>query len=245
MVQWMARFRPQCSRLSLKLRSRLIRCLKPSKLERTLLQNQRSYRHRFVRVCGHFRQTRTTMSQSPIQIREYVGGDEDGLLALLHAQVRSDDSWPPRYAREGDDGLNWVANRSSLGRWVAVRGEQIVGHISADPVNTKNKEDAWTAELECRGDRLVEIGRLVVHPDIRRSGVSAPLTKRCVRTVVDRGFVPVASAFHDAVASQAMMTNFGWTVFAQAIGGKSGRPIVLLRPPQQLVDAALKKETAR
>ena len=179
------------------------------------------------------------MAVDSISVHRYSNADCPGLLGMLDSHMRIDTSWPPGYARGEGDVLDWLAGRSHLGRWVAREGARIVGHLSADRVEPGDKADAWQMEIGCGIGRLAEIGRLVVLPEVRRSGVSGALTRHGVRDVVGQGYVPVACAFHDAVASRTMMTNLGWKIIGSVQGRRSGRSIDLLIAPQRLVEAAL------
>jgi GNAT superfamily N-acetyltransferase len=160
--------------------------------------------------------------------------------------MQTDSTWPPRYARDENLLNEWLGDRSRLGRWVAIEGDgqragdliRIVGHVGVDIVPEGNKADVWQTELGCDRLQLAEIGRLVVHPDRRRGGLSERLTRRCVRDTVSRGYVPVASALASASASLAMMTGLGWRVVGDVVGRRSGSTILLLVAPKQLIEAA-------
>ena len=179
------------------------------------------------------------MAVDSFSVRRYSDADRAGLVGMLDSHMRIDESWPPGYAREKGEVLDWLAGRSHLGRWIAREEARIVGHLSADRVEPGEKADVWEMEIGCGIERLAEIGRLVVLPEVRRSGVSGALTRHGVRDIVEQGYVPVASAFHDAVASRSMMTNLGWKIIGSVQGRRSGRAIHLLIAPQRLVEAAL------
>lgn len=181
------------------------------------------------------------MTEQPrsIDVREYRREDEVGITALLTAHMAGDGGWPPRYVREAGASNEWLAGRSSFGRWVALQGDAVVGCVSAGPVEPDNKAAIWLDQLPCPLERLAEIGGLVVHPALRRRGISELLTRRCVRDTVSRGYVPVATAYESADASLAMMTSLGWRVIGQVEGRRSQRIIVLLVAPARLQEAAL------
>lgn len=187
------------------------------------------------------------MDQPAARVRPYAASDEPGIRELLIAHMQTDTTWPPRYARDRSLLNEWLGDRSRLGRWVAIEGDEqksgdlirIVGHVGVDFVPEGNKADAWQSELGCERQQLAEIGRLVVHPDRRRGGLSEQLTRRCVRDTVSRGYVPVASALLSASASLAMMTGLGWRVIGDVVGRRSGSTILLLVAPRQLIEAAL------
>lgn len=175
--------------------------------------------------------------EDDIDVRALLPGDAGSVRALMSAQIEDDTVWPPTYARDGDLDA-WLADRAALGRWVAVRNGSVIAHVGADLVAPGPKAEVWTAELDCARDRLAEIGRLVVHPEARRLGVSERVTRRCVRDIVSAGHVPVASALEASRASIAMMTKLGWRIVGEVQGRRSGATIVLLVAPRKLLDAA-------
>jgi predicted N-acetyltransferase YhbS len=179
------------------------------------------------------------MTEQLIEVREFLAADEPGVAALLAAHMQSDQTWPPRYARESGALSQWLAASARLGRWVATQGDAVIGHVGVSPVQPGEKAGLWQAAVGCPLERLAEIGRLVVHPARRRAGVSELLTRRCVRGTVSAGHVPVATALLTATASIAMMTGLGWRVIGDVIGRRSGQAILLLVAPAQLVEAAL------
>lgn len=180
-----------------------------------------------------------------LRVREVDAADQPGIDALMEAQMAGDDVWPPRYARLQNHGA-WLAERADVGRWVALEGERIIAHVGVSAVRPGDRKiPIWRQKLGHSDDRLAEIGRLVVHPERRRSHVSGVLTRRCVRATVSAGYVPVASAFESSTASLAMMQRLGWEIAGSVTGHRSGRTIVLLVAPQQLVEAARRASTAQ
>ena len=165
----------------------------------------------------------------------------EGVLSLILTHMQQDEHWPPAHARARDDLSEWLDARSDVGRWVATAQAcgQVIGHVGVSTVPVGDKADIWAEYLSCSVNRLAEIGRLVVHPEHRRSGVSGQLTRRCVRDVVEQGYVPVASALEYSDASQSMMLNFGWQIIGDVLGKRSKQRILLLIAPRKLVDAAL------
>ena len=173
--------------------------------------------------------------------RKYRNSDDPGIKALLDEHMlNTDDVWPSRWVRDEDDLLEWMRESAKLGRWVGVDNNHcVVAHVGLLPVHEGLKAKMWTASLDCDISEIAEIGKLVVHPAHRRAGVSALVTRCCVRQTVELGFIPVATAFASGAASIAMMTSIGWKIVGSRIGELSKQEIVMLTPPQQLVDAAL------
>jgi len=186
---------------------------------------------------------KATETNVEISVRKERASDRAGIQSLLDAHMLSDGTWPPPYARSQGNLPDWLGELSTLGRWVALAGaREMVGHVGVSPVDPDIEKSRMFCEfLDCEHERLAEVGRLIVHPEFRRFGVSGLLTKRCIRDSVTSGHVPVASALESAWASQSMMLKFGWQIIGSVMGRRAKRPIVLLTPPQKLVDAALSK----
>ncbi len=176
-------------------------------------------------------------------IRPWCGSDDVALRCVLEAQMRADAAWPPGYARGGDI-VQWLGAPATLGRWVAVDvGGSIVGHVGIAPVHSGPLADIWVGALGCQSDAIAEVCRLVVDESVRRHGVSGRLTRHAVRATIQGGRIPVAYALADRSASIAMMVNIGWRVVATACSPQSHHEIVVLVPPQKLVDAARSMRT--
>lgn len=180
------------------------------------------------------------MIERCIEVREYCTTDCEGVSELISIHMKGDCHWPPSHARTDGALEAWLEARSDVGRWIANESDhgQIVGHVGVSTTPTGNKTTKWASALGCDPARLAEIGRLIVHPDFRRTGVSASLTRRCIRDTVEQGYIPVASALARSKASQAMMLNFGWRVIGKVLGQRSNQEILLLVAPRKLVDAA-------
>ncbi len=172
--------------------------------------------------------------------RKYRSSDDTGIQALLEEHMRDDDTWPSRWVRDQGDLLGWLRETSDLGRWVGVENNyRILAHVGLVHVPEGPKADIWTKALACELSDIAEVGKLVVHPAYRREGVSALVTRCCVRQTVEMGMIPVATAFASGTASIAMMTNIGWQIAGSMIGLRSNVEILMITPPQQLVEAAL------
>ena len=190
--------------------------------------------------------TGTTASKTGFTARKYRFPDESGVSKLLAVHMKSDDHWPPAYARENWNLSEWMAFHSDLGRWVAhdERGV-IVGHAGISSVPAGPEADLWMRELSCDITRLAEIARLIVSPQVRLSGVSGLMTRRCVRNAVEQGFVPVANAYASATSSLKMMTNCGWRIVGKVFNEDAQSELCMLIPPQKLVDAAFAVNRSR
>lgn len=180
------------------------------------------------------------MIERSIEVRRYRTTDFVGVSKLIAVHMKDDAHWPPSHARAEGSLEAWLDARSDVGRWVAAdsKDSQVVGHVGVSTTPEGTKTEKWASALGCDPLRLAEVGRLIIHPDCRRAGVSALLTQRCIRDIVERGFVPVASALAKSEASQAMMLNLGWRIVGDVLGNRSKQKIVLLVAPAKLVEAA-------
>jgi len=171
--------------------------------------------------------------------RKYQETDDPGLLALLTEHMRHDDTWPSKGVRENGNLLAWLRENTTLGRWVGLDNlSTVLAYVGIKEVPAGRNAEIWTDDLECEISDIAEIGKLVVHPNYRRKGISAMVTRYCVRQTVEMGLIPVASAYASGKASIEMMTTIGWKIAGYGFGIESNCKIVLLTPPQQLIEAA-------
>ena len=170
-------------------------------------------------------------------LRAWRPGDDPALVAILRTHMQLDPGWPPSYARGGDLG-KWLGAPATLGRWVALdpRAEP-VGHVGIAPVAPGESAELWTAALGCDISTLAEVCRNLVTPEMRRTGVSAGLTRVALRAAIDAGRVPVAAVLHDRQASLAMMFSAGWRVVGNVVGN-SGRELNVMIPSPRVITAA-------
>lgn len=183
-------------------------------------------------------ESKATSEEVRPTVRPWTPADDPPLLRILRAQADADPGWPPEYARQGDL-LAWLGAPASIGRWVALLADCVVGHVGVGPVQNGPMNTLWRAALPPETGALAEICRLVVDPGLRRGGISAALTRKAVRAAIEAGFMPVADALADRGASLAMMLAAGWRTAGSTRSVLAGRELIALVPPQKLVDAAL------
>lgn len=170
-------------------------------------------------------------------VRAWRPGDDPALVAILRTQMQLDPGWPPSYARGGDLG-KWLGAPATLGRWVALDPcAEPLGHVGIAPVAPGESAELWTAALGCDISTLAEVCRNLVKPGMRRTGVSAGLTRVALRAAIDAGRVPVAAVLHDRQASLAMMFSAGWRVVGNVVGN-SGRELNVMIPSPRVITAA-------
>jgi len=161
-----------------------------------------------------------------------------GLSRLMNAQRARDPGWPPEYAWDLNL-LDWLAGPADLTRLIAHRAPgEVLGHVGAGTPGSANNASIWARELDCQKNQLAEICRLIVTPETRRLGLSGLLTKSLVRTLVDNGLIPVATALVERQASVKMMTSIGWRIIGTQPSEKTGLQQHLLIAPEKLVGQA-------
>jgi hypothetical protein len=109
--------------------------------------------------------------------------------------------------------------------------------VGIAPVPAGANADLWTAALGCEVGELAEVCRNLVALGMRRTGVSAGLTRAALRAAIDLGRVPVAAVLGDRQASLAQMLSAGWRAVGTTVG-MSGRDLQVMIPGPRVVAAA-------
>ena len=173
--------------------------------------------------------------------RAYRKSDDADLQAILDEQMSRDSTWPSPWVRDWGNIAQWLKEETDLGRWIAMdKNSTVLAHVGLQAIRGEADSEKWTNLLGYDSIRIGKIGKLIVHPDFRREGLSLLVTRCCVRQTVERGLIPVATAYKESKASIEMMTRVGWTIVGSNRTRRSKRLIVNLIPPQKLIDAALK-----
>jgi hypothetical protein len=180
--------------------------------------------------------------QRPVEfsVRPWQPSDDGALIDMMQRQMQHDPGWPPDYARGGDL-ARWLAEPTTLGRWVAVHDSATpVGHVGNAPAHAGPISDLWCDALRCDLSMLAEICRLVVDPKWRRHRVADLLTRAAIRSAIDSGRVPVANALEDRDASLNQMLAAGWRKVGRAVSPKTGLQLIALIPPQKVIDLVVR-----
>jgi ribosomal-protein-alanine N-acetyltransferase len=111
-------------------------------------------------------------------------------LRLIHAYDKYPVTWP-------DDPAAWLTPRGCFGAWVAVAGDEIVGHMALCL-----DEDDVPPEIELK--------RLFVIPAHRGAGYARALLDLGVRETLARGHVPMLQVRDAERTAIALYERLGW-----------------------------------
>jgi len=174
---------------------------------------------------------------SVVEIRCWRPADDPGLVGILRAQLVNDPAWPPAYAHRLDLG-DWLGGPADLGRWVAVDGRQVVGHIGLGNVSGSVAEE-FSRATGHRADGLAELCRTVVDPHARGNGIASALTRKALKTALIMRRIPVATVLTGRGSWLQMMKDTGWRPVADIEASGSSERLILLLAPERFIDTPL------
>ena len=108
---------------------------------------------------------------NPLVTRCWHPSDDAALEDILRAQICADPAWPPAYAHQLDLSV-WLAGPTGLGRWVATKDQQILGHIGLGTINGTVAE-TFVETTGYQPNELAECCRMVVDPKARGLGIAS------------------------------------------------------------------------
>jgi GNAT superfamily N-acetyltransferase len=128
----------------------------------------------------------------------------------------------------------FVAGPGAIGAWVAVAGDEIVGHVALRP---DSSEAAMRLVLSTTGLGAGSFGfvsRLFVAPTARRSGIGRALLQTAAEHARGRGLLPVLDVVTRFGAAIELYETSGWTragkVVARIGGGVTLEEFVYVAP---------------
>ncbi len=148
------------------------------------------------------------------EVRDRTAEDLEACLATLTA-VHAADGYPMHWP---DDPYRWLTPRGFRRAWVAFGDADIAGHVL---VRDDHDGDESTAEL----------GRLFVHPAVRREGIALRLLAQCRHWATKEGLdlvLEVAAA--GRVPAMALYEATGWRHVGTDLAdwtGPAGEPVHL------------------
>lgn len=176
-------------------------------------------------------------------VRPWQADDDRMLRDLMKAHMDVDLNWPPNYARETDL-AEWLGSVAGKGRWVVEREDgTVVGHGGLGDVKPGPLYDALQTALKCQPEEIVEICRIVVHPDARGHGLAGELTRVCLRAAIEAGLYPVSNVTTNRGSWLEMMLSTGWREISRVRSRLSKGDIVAMLPPQKFIDAVLQSRS--
>jgi GNAT superfamily N-acetyltransferase len=120
-------------------------------------------------------------------VRLRTEADEEECLRLVES-VRLADGYPAHVAGSL---RAFLVSRDAICAWVAVRGEEIVGHVALHRRSSDAVVAFASGQLGRPANRLGVIARLLVAPDSRRQGLGRLLLSTAEQEAFDRGLSPV------------------------------------------------------
>lgn len=120
----------------------------------------------------------------------------------------------------------WLTLDAPLGRWVALAGRGLVGHVAL----TRAHPYLAGAIPELPAGRLGEVARLLVDPDWRGCGLGRLLLRRAAREARAGGLTPALAVLAGSAAALALYRAEGWTERTPFVG-RQGLNLVFLDPP--------------
>ena len=169
--------------------------------------------------------------------REWLPADDPMLRDMMQAHVALDPGWPPAYARD-EDLAEWLGQAADQGRWVALdSGKRIVGHGGLGSVKAAPYRKVLMGALDCAAADLVEICRIVVHPEMRSYGLAGELTRVALRAAIESGRFPVSNVLSNRGGWLDMMLATGWREVGRMRSSVSDSEIVSMLPPERFVTA--------
>lgn len=105
-------------------------------------------------------------------------------------ELRATVDYPPERDSAGSiESLRaWLSGDDPLASWVAVEGQQVVGHVQV------TEPHAYLSPHVGQGARngraVLEVGKLFVSPHHQGSGIGAGLLRRACEFIADRGALP-------------------------------------------------------
>jgi len=124
-------------------------------------------------------------------------------------EVHAVDGYPP-YMPD-DDFRGFVASPDALGAWVAVAGDEILGHVALHRSSHVAVTQLATSALGVGPDQLGVVARLLVASSARRQGIGGVLLERATREAQERHLVAILDVAMSLPAAVALYDRSGWT----------------------------------
>jgi GNAT superfamily N-acetyltransferase len=147
-----------------------------------------------------------TSGSSAVVVRPRTDADLEDCVALA-AEVHARDGYP-RYG--ADDLPGFLTLPDALGVWVAVHGDEVVGHVALRPTAQPPQiVEVASRFLDRPAEELCAVTRLLVAPSARRLGVGVLLLETAVDAARARRLVPVLGV-DEGTGAVAFYERRGW-----------------------------------
>jgi ribosomal protein S18 acetylase RimI-like enzyme len=157
-------------------------------------------------------------------------------LATLSRAVHRRDGYPPHLPE--DEVPGYIASDDALMAWVAVDetidDTTVAGHVALLPAEASDGIDLAATRLGRANADFGVIARLIVDPDLRRTGVGRHLLDRATAECRRRGLVPILDIVDRSDPAIGLYERSGWrrlgAVELELADGSDLRLLVFVAP---------------
>jgi GNAT superfamily N-acetyltransferase len=142
----------------------------------------------------------------PVLVRHRTEADEDECVRLAEA-VRLADGYPAHVAGSLRD---FLVSQDAICAWVAVAGEEIVGHVALHRRSSDAVVALASGQLDRPANRLGVVARLLVAPDTRRQGLGRLLLSTAEQEALARGLRPILDVVITHRMAIQLYETCGW-----------------------------------
>jgi GNAT superfamily N-acetyltransferase len=119
--------------------------------------------------------------------------------------------WPLPFPAE-----EFIARRTELAAWVALDGDDVVGHVALLDVAPGWEADGWGAGTGRPASALAAVGVLFVDPSATGRGVGSTLLATAVERARALGRTPVLDVVSESTRALELYRRHGWQVVGRA-----------------------------
>ncbi|HEX6916690.1 MAG TPA: GNAT family N-acetyltransferase [Phycicoccus sp.] len=154
------------------------------------------------------------MPSAAVVLRPRSADDVPALVRLLEAPRAATGypvRWPLPFPVE-----DFVVRRGEIGAWVAVDGDDVVGHVSLAEVAAGWEADAWVAGTGRPAAELAAVSVLFVDPAASGRGVGSALLSAAVDHARSLGRTPVLDVVSESHRAVSLYERHGLRVVGRA-----------------------------
>lgn len=168
-----------------------------------------------------------------MEIRARQEQDLDPLEGLAR-RVHHIDGYPP-YVPD-DHFLAFLKSEDAIGAWVAIVDNQPVGHIGLHSRSSPEVMALASRSVGVNPDQIGVVARLLVDPDMRRTGIAQALLEVALSDAGARNLVPILDVVEHFAPAIALYEHQGWarlgTVAVELPNGTTMNEHVYAAPTQ-------------
>ena len=147
-------------------------------------------------------------------LRARAQADLPALVGILEAQQPTTGypvRWPLPFPVE-----DFLVRSTELAAWVAVDGDDVVGHVAVTDVAAGWEADGWGAGTGLPASALAAVAVLFVDPAASGRGVGTALLEVAVGHARALGRTPVLDVVSESTRAVALYRRHGWQVVGRA-----------------------------